>query len=374
MTRPVKLGLGVVALVLLLLAGAEVFARVAWGEPPPPAWHNHLLVGFVRAPNFRTEKKAFDTLEPFVYETNELGFRSKTLNTREKKPGVFRIVFLGGSTTENGDLPHESTFPGIVEKVLRARPDGARFEVANAGVPGATTNVVLAQLVHRVLPLRPDLVVCLDPVLNDFHESLRPGWDVMLGHMVAEAPRLRFMDWLATQSRFLAHFNTRTQEPTNARELLARRVAVRKSIKENDPPAEILARGLPHHEGVQRLILELCRDEKVACALLTEPVLLKPNMSKEEDDVVASTPITRTATKENRTGYNLKVATELAALDAYNETTRRNAAAFGALLVDADKAVPKNLEHYVDDVHLNKKGNEVIASAVLEAIAPIISR
>jgi lysophospholipase L1-like esterase len=374
LTRPVRLGLAVLAVVVLLLASAEGFARVVWSEPPPQAWHNHLLVGFVRAPNFKARKLAFDTLEPFTYETNRLGFRSTSLDEVSKKPGVFRIVFLGGSTTENGDLPHESTFPGIVEKALRARPDGARFEVANAGVPGATTNVVLAQLVHRVLPLQPDLVVCLDPVLNDFHESLRPRWGLMLEHMTADAPRPRLMDWLAAQSRFLGHFNTRNAEPPNARELLRRRVAVRKSIPENDPPPGILARGRAHHEGVQRLILEVCRDEKVACALVTEPILLKPSMSKEEDDVVASTAITGTATKENKTGYNLRVATELAALEAYNETTRRNAAAFGALLVDADRSVPKNLEHYVDDVHRNKKGNEVIAAAILEAIAPVLSR
>jgi hypothetical protein len=90
-------------------------------------------------------------------------------------------------------------------------------------------------------------------------------------------------------------------------------------------------------------------------------------MSPREDDVIASTAITGT-------NYNLRVETELALLESYNDTTRRNAAAFGALLVDGATVVPKDLEHYVDDVHLTTKGCEAIADAILQAIAPVVSR
>ncbi len=366
MKRTVKLALSVLGATVVGLAAAEGVARLVWRDPPAPAWRSHALVGFIRAPGFKANKIAIDTGEPFVYEANELSLRSTTLRTVEKKPGVRRIVFLGGSTTENGDLPHEHTFPGFVEKALA----GSGVEVANAGVPGATTNVVLAELVQRVLPLRPDLVVVLDPVLNDFHESLRPQWDPTMAHLAADPPSPRIMDWLAAESRLLGHFATRAAEPVNARGLLAARAqARREKIAEHatEPPPELLARGLPHHERVQRLILEVCRDEKVGCVLVTEPSLLKPGMSAKEDEVVASTAITGT-------DYNLEVATELASLESYNANTRKNAAAFGSTLVDAARIVPRDLEHYVDDVHLTTRGNEVIAKAILDAIAPVISR
>lgn len=368
MRRNVKIALAVPAAVVALLALAEIGARIAWREKPVAGWRSHPLVGGLRAPRFKANKVAIDTSEPFVYETNELCLRSTTLNEVEKKPGVYRIVFVGGSTTENGDLPHEHTFPGIVEKALAASaPGGRRFEVGNASVPGATTNVVVAQLIHRVLPLSPDLVVCLDPVLNDLHDSLKDVWDPAMSYLAADLPTPRFMDWLSAQSHLLGHFNTRNAEPANAREMLAQRVKARREKEERDPPPEILARGRPHHERMQRIFLEICRDEKVACALVTEPILLKPNMSAEEKNVVASTAITRS-------DWNLKVETELAGLEAYNATTRKNALAFGAILIDAAAAVPKDLAHYVDDVHLTTKGNEVIAKAVLEGIAPVLSR
>jgi lysophospholipase L1-like esterase len=361
--RKLKLALSILAVVTILLALLEAGARLRYPEPPTPAWRMHPLMGFARPARFKAPKIAIDTNLPFTLETNALGLRSTTLDTIAKPAGVYRIVFVGGSTTENGDLPHEHTFPGIVEETLKGRG----VEVANAGIPGATTNAVLAQLVHRVLPLQPDLVLCLDPALNDFHESLKDEWDPAMAYLAADPPAPRFSDWLAGQSRFLSLFNSRNAELANAREMLDRRVQKRREKPILDPKPQVLRRGLSHFEEVQRIILEVCRDEKVACGLLTEPTLLKANLSKQEDDVIASTAIVGT-------DYNLEPGTELAALETYNDVTRANARAFGALLIDGAKFVPKDLDHYVDDVHLTTRGNQVIADAILEAIAPIISR
>lgn len=361
--KKVKLALGVLVLVVAILGALEGWARVRYPEPPPAAWRLHTLTGFARPPHYKAPKIAIDTLEPFTLETNALGLRSTTLDTVAKPAGVYRIVFLGGSTTDNGDLPHEHTFPGIVEARLRSRG----IEVANAGMPGATTNTVLAELVHRVLPLQPDLVVCLDPALNDFHESLRPGWDPAMGHLALEPPPPRFADWLAGESRFLSLFNSKNAELVNARELLERRVERRREQPIYEPTPDFLLRAYFHFEQVQRLILEVCRDEKVACALITESTLLKPDLSPKEDAVIASTAIMGT-------DFNLRPETELWALEVFNDVTRRNAKAFGALLIDGAKIVPKDLDHYLDDVHLTTKGNQVIADAILEAIAPVISR
>jgi lysophospholipase L1-like esterase len=363
MTRRASLALGVAAASLGLLALAEGTARVLHPEPPPRAWRSHLLLGFVRAPGFKAPKVAIDTGEPFTFEANPLGFRSRTLNTLEKGPGVYRIVFIGGSTTYNVDLPHEHTFPGIVE----AKLEGRGVEVANAGLPGATTNAVVAELVHAILPLRPDLVLCLDPVLNDFHESLRADWDPSMRYLAADPPQPGFLEWLAGRSRFLSLFDTRAAEAPNAHALLARRARACREDPVCDPDPSLLLRGLEHFETMERVLLELCQAEHIACGLITEPALLKPDMSPAERAVVSSTAIVGTR-------YNLRPETELAALEAYNETTRRNAAAHGGLLVDAERIVPKDLEHYFDDVHLTTRGNEVIARAVLDAIAPVISR
>ncbi|HZV00389.1 MAG TPA: hypothetical protein VFF73_26960 [Planctomycetota bacterium] len=362
MNRRVKLALVFVGVVVAVLALAEVGARVFGPLPPPPNWESHLLVGFVRAPNYRTNKVAIDTGEPFVYETNALGLRSTTLNAVPKPAGKKRIVFVGGSTTENGDLPHEHTFPGIVEAKLKDRG----VEVANAGVPGATTSVALAQLVHRVLPLQPDVVVCLDPVVNDFHESLTSGWDPLLQHMAAAPSPPSFMDWLTGASRLLTLLDTRHREPVNAKEVFARRSREHLKNPPSDPPDDLLLRGVPRFELAQRVMLEVLRDEKIVALVVTEPILVKPVMTKEEDEKVTSAAVPRT-------DFNLRPETELRALAAYDEVTRRNAEKLGAYVVEGS-VVPKDLAHFVDDVHLSTKGNEALAEAILAKVVPLVSK
>ncbi|MBI5524865.1 MAG: SGNH/GDSL hydrolase family protein [Deltaproteobacteria bacterium] len=90
---------------------------------------------------------------------NALGFRGAEV-APEKAPGVYRIVIAGDSATFGSEVPDEGgTVPGSLERLLNERSRGARFEVVNAGVPGYNIRQVYFNLVHKVLPLKPDFVI-----------------------------------------------------------------------------------------------------------------------------------------------------------------------------------------------------------------------
>lgn len=90
------------------------------------------------------------------FQTNSLGFRDQE-RIVPKPEGVFRILCLGGSTTQEGDT-NETTYPALLEAKLKAAFPDRVIEVVNAGIPGIATPLHLLRL-SDYLDLQPDLVV-----------------------------------------------------------------------------------------------------------------------------------------------------------------------------------------------------------------------
>ena len=89
-------------------------------------------------------------------DTNNFGFRDDDVVV-PKPEGVFRIICVGGSTTEEG-ATNGATYPNLVENRLReAFPDRA-IEVVNCGTSGPPSWGHLARL-GEYLELEPDLIV-----------------------------------------------------------------------------------------------------------------------------------------------------------------------------------------------------------------------
>jgi lysophospholipase L1-like esterase len=99
---------------------------------------------------------------------NSLGFRGKEFS-KQKPPGVYRIVCMGGSTTFSITESDETkTYPQLLEDALNAAFDSPRFEVINAGTPGWTTAESLINLHFRLLELEPDMVIDYEAVNDTF--------------------------------------------------------------------------------------------------------------------------------------------------------------------------------------------------------------
>lgn len=72
--------------------------------------------------------------------------------------GTVRVLCLGESTTALGG---ESSYPRELERVLDRDGGGRTFSVVNAGIPGITTDVVLARLDELLDRYRPHVVVTM---------------------------------------------------------------------------------------------------------------------------------------------------------------------------------------------------------------------
>src|ERR1700751_1239623 len=88
---------------------------------------------------------------------NAEGFRIDREIVNPKPADEVRIFFLGGSTVIGG-RPVETTIPAVVEAHLQANGlPGAR--AYNFGVLSFVSGQELALLVHRLVDLKPDLVI-----------------------------------------------------------------------------------------------------------------------------------------------------------------------------------------------------------------------
>jgi lysophospholipase L1-like esterase len=104
---------------------------------------------------------------------NALGYRGKEV-TREKAPGVFRILVLGGSTTyETSVEDWRLSTPEVLERILGERYGRSEVEVVNAGCGGWNSWESLVDLEFRGLALQPDLVVIYCGT-NDVHTRFVP--------------------------------------------------------------------------------------------------------------------------------------------------------------------------------------------------------
>jgi len=100
---------------------------------------------------------------------NSLGFRGREFS-REKPPGVYRVVCMGDSVVFGRYAPSDDqVWTAQLQKRLTSRW-GRPVEVINAGVPGYSveTNIDLLRL--RVLPLRPDLIIVCQ-LVNDLNNA-----------------------------------------------------------------------------------------------------------------------------------------------------------------------------------------------------------
>lgn len=111
-------------------------------------------------------------LSPEYWRHNSLGYRGPE-TTLEKPDGVFRIVAMGGSTTYNGNVDEQDSYPRLLETILREQYGYTNVEVINAGTPGYTTWETLVNFEFRVLDLDPDMIILFQGV-NDLAPRVYP--------------------------------------------------------------------------------------------------------------------------------------------------------------------------------------------------------
>jgi lysophospholipase L1-like esterase len=165
-----------------LVVGSEIVLRIVgtFGEPAPGQldWRQpqpyFMFSGPENGPATMPASMGSDDRAALF---NDNGFRIDEDVVIPKPENEFRVFVLGGSTVLLGS-PLSNTIPGVIETDLRA--GGLKqARVYNFGVVSFVSAQELALLVHRLVTLKPDLVIAYDGG-NDLYEPWfydpRPGY------------------------------------------------------------------------------------------------------------------------------------------------------------------------------------------------------
>jgi len=106
----------------------------------------------------------------WTFTINAEGFRDTEDYTKDKPPGVFRVLVLGDSHTQGYEVDQEQTFAEVLERrLIRA---GLDAQAMNTGVSGFSTAEELAFLEDEGVEYAPDAIV-LGFFANDFDDNIK---------------------------------------------------------------------------------------------------------------------------------------------------------------------------------------------------------
>ncbi|MCG3199411.1 MAG: hypothetical protein HUU16_05165 [Candidatus Omnitrophica bacterium] len=350
-------------LLLILAGGAELVLRSIGWAPSKDRWdYSHPFIRRKVRANADMPYRA-DPITgyqgEFRFQGGPIGYRTRTVTTREKPERAYRIFFLGESTTACSYLPHELTFAQKVEDALNANATGEqRYECANAGVDGSGASDSLAMFLHDVVFANPDCVVVMHAV-NDLVAGLYPKYvpDGSDPRSAKAKARNTYLEWFGDSRPLIYHFY-KSLRPQQSERFTLGHIRKEREAFADFPEQEITDfPNVRHYSRVLQTLVGACRAAGVRPVLMTEPSLYQENLSEEAKARLW-------CGFQPREGINPSVLSLMRGMNVYCEAVRSLGSELGVEVIDLEREIPKSLEFLFDDVHFTVKGCER-ASAVI---------
>ncbi len=329
--------------ILILFVGAEIGLRLR-------AWHRHgsnAPVANIYNPDpvLGRRLRGGATLEGSRRQVsiNSLGFRGPEIAIL-KPPGTVRIAVLGDSTVFGLEASCDAAV--WVERMvarLRESGSGGGFDAINAGVPGYTLAVSAEQLTRDIAPIEPDVVIVNQLTADIAAHSRRQFRSVALS---SDSP--------SSLTKFLeGHSVLVNVFRQNTTALTAKFIPHRRQDRLDD-------RGFAEYADRLAHVVDTCRSRGWRIVLATCPRSFGDPSSSTDQHVLAATALA------NNPSLSLKGLND--AFDRYNEVIRRTARTHGVAIVDLDRLVPRGDRYFVDAVHLNDAGHDLVGRLIAEAL------
>jgi len=374
---------------LLTLAVGEVALRFLW-----PSANRYYLW----PPNFsRTVQLAPGVIHGVGLEwriqVNSQGIRGPEWSSHRERE--YRILAVGGSTTESLYVDEPKTWPVLLQGHLDKTADGRLVWVGNLGRAGFNTRDHLGLMQLAIGQYDVDAVVMLiggndmihrlmqheayDPHFTDNQREYR-AW-LHRRFAIVPVTALRDEQWffkrtalwlLAKQidARYLRpggeapHTIVRDPEGLWLREV--RKVRAEARLVETLPP---LDSGLDEYERNVRTIVTAARARSLRIVLTTQPSLWRGVMPESERALLwwGWRP----------DGQYYTTGALASAMDAYNRRLLEVCSALSVECLDPAARIPRSSRYFYDDIHFTEEGSARFASEVAEELGrrpPFLAR
>jgi len=313
------------------------------------------------------EKKAY------LLQSDDDGF---IIPSRIHEDADLNIFFLGGSTTECMWVDEKDRFPYLAGRLLEAKTK-RKTNSYNAGHGGNNSLHSINNLVNKILPLSPDIVVLMHNI-NDLNVLMyeKTFWNENPGKspiIITRSKKRPVYDFLKAIKNLLF--------PELYKRIKALPQALMKSIggdSGEDEISEMVHREFqpPAEENVEIdaermkeqfrknlvLFVNVCRSYDVTPVLMTQASRIKDHPDQKISDSIHVV--------EKDFGISYDDYREY--YDLFNETIREVAETENVYLIDLDKSIPKERTYMYDPIHFNEQGSRRAAQVIAEGLEEVI--
>ena len=356
---------------------------------------------YVLPPNIVRSFNPSPTVVPGVHGPNRFTTNSDGLRGRDfgERAQEYRILAIGGSTTECLLLDDLEAWPHLLERQLARTADGRRIWSGGAGRAGMTARDHAVQIKYLLRQHVVDAVLLLVGI-NDMGIALAGLDGDMRGRPVADPeaerrqiPRAFAMapGRLHEPSEFLAASDAPWYKRTASYQLLKRtRMRVsgllgRRGFVQNesgtvfetlrsyrrmaprilsDSELPDLAPSLAEYRRNLVLIVERARAAQVRVILMTQPTLWRHDATPAEHALLWWGGVGNFMGGPGQPYYSIPAM--MKALDMFNATLRNVCTTSGVECIDLAARVPKDPSIFYDDDHFTERGAAVVADVIVE--------
>lgn len=297
------------------------------------------------------EPKIAGTSPRARFSVNSLGLRGPELPA---DPRVYRIVAVGGSTTEDVYLDDEATWTRLLMADLNAA-GGRRFWVASAGRSGFATVEHLAFVENSELLEDVDAVL----LLVGINDLARMVWGETADRVLRPpSPR-----WTRLRTVELVKRVASAWAPGNL--VMDRDALFVHDAQEARHQAKVVegeiatAPYLAAYGERLRAIVEACRRRHLVLVLADQPTLFRSSLSAEEEK--------KLWLLRRRDGSYLPPRVMRRLMDEYNQVTGATARRFGVPLVRLSDLDGQD-ELFYDDCHFSEAGARAVARRIAAGV------
>lgn len=349
----------------------------------PPS--NHY---YVWTPNLNTTFNPLPGAMPGIegesrFIINSVGIRGEEFHSASNQE--YRILTIGGSTTECLYLDQTEAWPYILEEYLNKTADGRDVWVGNVGKSGMNTRDHIMHMKY-LLPEYPEIDTIIILVgANDWGLRLRMGnqYDPnFLNSSEAEKKQIRrafavkpenYLPFykrtgiyrFARTFHYRLHYRETVQDRAGEWYLMKREN--RKNAKEILEKTPDSSSALEEYSRNINTIIDLANNRSIRVIFMTQPTLYRQGLTESEKDLLWGGGC------GNGSYYSVEALST--AKKKYNEKLLEACSNRGIECIDLAR-LPQDVTVFYDDCHFNENGARLVATTVagyLKGTEPFVS-
>lgn len=298
------------------------------------------------------------------FTINNMGYRGEKIKNHEEE---YRILILGGSTSECLYLDNNETWPALLMNQLEHTTDSKKVITMNIGKSGHGLRNNLLALKYLPDYYEPDLIIILTGANDVLYKlSRKDDWrpfdesefSSSESYTFSVSPGYTFKSTIIYRMYKTISMKFKKTQPQDqiGNTLLENRLN-RQNAQNWITKLPDLDEALEDYGKILERVIELSKKRNSTVLFMTQPYLWKADMTPEEN---ASLWMTYDF------GDNYyPVETMIYSMDKFNkkllDICKKNNEIF---CIDLEKKVPKTLRYVYDDMHFNEKGANFVSREI----------